>query len=171
MNNSNPELQLYDIYGLWHVPFWQRTWFKITVFLAICALLSVIVYFLIKKYKQRTVQLPAWQIALNALDALKIWQTMQHRVRYYADLTTLLKNYISSRFGVDVRSFTDQQMCAYIDDHIAYEQHKESLKQIFSEGQLIKFAHHDAFEQQMIDDWQHAHAFIQVSKEVGKGVS
>lgn len=165
MNNSSPELKLYDIYGLWHVPFWQRIWFKISIFLLVCALLSLIIYFVIKKYKQRMVQLSSWQIALNALDELTSFQTVGHRVRYYADLTTLLKKYISGRFGVDVRSFTDEQMCSYIDSRVPYDQHKEQLKQIFRAGQLIKFAHHDALEKQMIDDWKYAHAFIQGSKE------
>ncbi len=165
---QNPALELYEIYGLWHVPFWQRTWFKISIFIFFCALVGIIIYFLIKKYKQRAVQLPAWQIALNALDQLKKLQMPEYSARYYAALTHLLKVYISARFGVDVCSLTDQQMCDYIDQHLAYDHYKERLKQIFSAGQLIKFAHHDALEKQMIDDWQHAKDFIQESKEVDR---
>lgn len=171
INMQNPALELYEIYGLWHVPFWQRTWFKISIFIFFCALVGIIIYFLIKKYKQRTVQLPAWQIALNALDQLKKLQIPAHSAQYYAALTHLLKVYISDRFGIDVRSLTDQQMCDYIDQQLAYDQYKEHLKQIFSAGQLIKFAHHDALENQMIDDLQHAQDFIQVSKEVEKAQS
>lgn len=169
MNNQNPELQLYDIYGLWHIPFWQRAWFKVSVFLLVCLLLGAAIYFLIKKYKQRLIKLSAWQIAFNTLDALKLFQNPVQSARYYSELTNLLKIYISDRFGVDVRSLTDQQMCDYIDEHLAYDRHKEGLKQIFSAGMLIKFAHHDALEKQMADDWQYAYEFIQVSKEVQPG--
>jgi hypothetical protein len=56
-------------------------------------------------------------------------------------------------------------MCTYIDNKILYTNYKEPLKRIFTAGVFIKFANQSAIEKQMIDDWQHAHDFVNVSKE------
>jgi LPS O-antigen subunit length determinant protein (WzzB/FepE family) len=167
---QDPTLELYDIYGLWHVPFWQRSWFIISVVTLASLLIAGIVYFLLKKYRSRKVTVPAWQSALQQLDKIKKSNmlTPEHGQHYYVLLTSLLKSYISSRFAQDVSSLTDAQMCAYIDEHLPYEVHKDNLKQIFSAGQLIKFAHRDVLQVQMLDDWQHAYDFIEGTKDVAK---
>ncbi len=160
-------LELYDIYGLWHVPFWQRTWFIVCMVLLVSALLFGVCYLLIKQYKAKKPPIPAWKQALQRLQELKRTEMLKKEKseRYYVQLTKLIKEYMSDQFGTNIRSLTDQQMCAYIDERTLYNKQKEQLKQIFSAGELIKFANQDAIEQQMLDDWHHAHAFIMHSKE------
>ncbi len=161
-------LQLYDIYGLWHVPFWQRTWFIICMVLLVGALLAGMCYLLVKQYKAKKPPVPAWKQALQKLQELKRTGTLKREKseHYYVQLTKLIKEYMSDQFGTDIRSLTDDEICAYIDERTLYDKQKEQLKQIFGAGQLIKFANQDAIEQQMLDDWQHAHTFIAHSKDV-----
>ena len=164
---QQPQLELYPIYGLWHVPFWQRSWFIITVICIGLLLVALLGYLLFKRYKTKKIALPSWQIALNRLQELKKNGLLSPAMseRYYVQLIGLLKEYISDQFGVDVRSLTDDQMCSYIDQKIPYTDYKESLKRIFTAGVFIKFANQSAIEKQMVDDWQHAYNFVDVSKE------
>ncbi len=160
-------LQLYDIYGLWHVPFWQRTWFILVMILLSGALFACACYLCIKRYKAKKPPVPAWKQALQRLHELKRTGTLKKEKSeyYYVQLTKLIKEYMSDQFGTDIRSLTDDEMCVYIDERTLYDKQKEQLKQIFGAGQLIKFANQDAIEQQMVDDWHHAYAFIMHSKE------
>lgn len=169
MSNQDSTLELYDIYGLWHVPFWQRSWFIISMSALIIVLIAGIAYFLIKKYRSRKVAVPAWQSALQQLNKIKASDVhIVEREPYYRTLTSVLKSYISARFASDVSSLTDAQMCTYIDEHLPDESYKANLKQIFSAGQLVKFAGRDALEAQMLADWQHAYDFIEGTKDVSK---
>lgn len=129
-------------------------------------LTALIGYILLKRYRSKRPPVPAWQIALNRLEELKKNGLLSPDMseRYYVQLTSLLKEYISDQFGVDVRSFTDDQICAYIDQKIHYTDYKEGLKRIFTAGVFIKFANQSAIEKQMLEDWQHAHDFVHVSK-------
>jgi hypothetical protein len=165
---QQPQLELYPIYGLWHVPFWQRSWFIMVALVVALFLFSVCIYLILKRYRAKKIILPSWQIALNRLQELKAEELLLPDMseRYYVHLTSLLKNYISDQFGVNVRSLTDDQMCAYIDQKIPYADYKEGLKRIFTAGLFIKFANQSAIEKQMIDDWQHAWQFVMVSRPV-----
>jgi hypothetical protein len=163
---QQPQLELYPIYGLWHVPFWQRGWFIIIVLIMALFLFGVCIYLIIKRYRAKKIALAPWQIALNGLQDLKVEGLLLPEIseRYYVRLTGLLKEYISDQFGVDVRSLTDDQICTYIDTKIPYTDYKEGLKRIFTAGVFIKFANQSAIEKQMVDDWQHARKFVDVSK-------
>lgn len=167
---QQPQLELYPIYGLWHVPFWQRSWFIIATVLVGLLLFGALVYLLVRRYTGKKVSLPSWQIALNRLQEIKKNGLLSPAMseRYYVQLTQLLKEYISDQFGVDVRSLTDDQMCIYVDQKIPYTDYKEGLKRIFTAGVFIKFANQSAIEKQMIDDWQHVHDFVDVSKPLSK---
>ena len=66
----NNELQLYDIYEHWHLPFWQTQWFMVAaVVLSILALIMLF-FFLFKKYYRTRLFSPSQQ-ALRDLELLK----------------------------------------------------------------------------------------------------
>ncbi len=165
---EQPRLELYPIYGLWHVPFWQRGWFIVAIVFGAVLLCTILLYLFFRSYRAKKVVLPSWQIALNRLQEVKKNGLLSPNMseRYYVQLTSLLKEYMSDQFGVDVRSLTDEQMCSYIDQKIPYTDYKEGLKRIFTAGVFIKFANQSAIEKQMVEDWQHAYDFVMVSKGV-----
>lgn len=165
-NQAEDAMQLYEIYGLLHIPFWQRLWFIIITSVVCCGLLIIIACLLITKYRKNKKVLLDWQVALQHLESLKknAMLTSAMSERYYVYLTGLLKEYMSTYYRHDLHSFTDEQMVAYIEQLPLYIQQKEQLTKIFSAGLFIKFAHQQAVEQQMLEDWQHAYDFIITTK-------
>lgn len=161
-NQVEQTLQLYEIYGVWHVPFWQQIWFIVFTSLLACFVCAGIIYLLFKRYRKNAKPLSDWQIALRQLDMLKNNNMLAPAMseRYYVYLTSLLKEYISARYAHDVHSLTDEEMVTYIEQLPLYTHYKEQLIKIFSAGLSIKFAHQYAVEQQMLQDWQHAYEFV-----------
>lgn len=161
------QLQLFDNYGLWHVPFWQKPWFLAFSILVICVLLATIGYVFLRYKRSKKIILSPTEQALHDLRMLKkngLCQIEACSV-FYAGLTSILKTYISSLFMQDVRSDTDQQMVDRIAGMPLFDAQKEGLSRIFSAGELIKFARRDALEEQMNQDWQFCYDFI---KNAGK---
>ena len=167
------EVQLYDIYGMWHVPFWQTTWFFIAMILLACFVFSAILFLLYTRFAKKKKKLPAWQVAMHALEQLKADPStssgqsfsVARSEQFYVGLTALLKTYISERDATDLRSSTDQQIIGYLEDLALSDVQKEQLTRIFGAGQMIKFANQDAVQQQMQDDWHHAFDFVKATKE------
>lgn len=159
-------LEIYPIYGLWHVPFWQRPLFLVVIVLLGSIVASFLMYRAFKKYKSKKSQITPWEKALTQLQHMKQQHMLskEHSERYYVALTFLIKEYITLRFHHDVLSFTDEQMYKHLEGQPLFREQKEQLKKIFGAGQLIKFANHHAIEQQMKDDWQHTYDFVMKTK-------
>ena len=105
---------LYDIYGVWHLPFWQTTWFKY-----LCASLIALVFLLVgvaigyRLYQWiRHKQYTAWEIALMKLEQLKKnhYATQDEAKQAYGVITAVLKEYLSKRYGWSVTSATDDEL-------------------------------------------------------------
>ena len=172
LNNPQPteQLQLFDNYGLWHVPFWQKTWFIALATIIACLLLAALAYAYMRyKQSQKRILTPTEQ-ALHDLQMLekKGLCTVATSSAFYAGLTGILKKYLSSLFMHDVRSNTDQQMVDHIATMPLFDAQKEGLSRIFSAGELIKFARLDALEEQMKQDKQFAYDFIKATSVARK---
>lgn len=165
MNNSmqQPEqLQLFDNYGFWHVPFWQKPWFAVLTALFICAILATLIYLFLRWRRSKKVKLSPAEQALHDLQALKkkgLCSVATSNL-FYTRLTGILKNYLSCLFMQDMRSNTDQQMVERIASMPLFDAQKEGLSRIFSAGELIKFARQDALEEQLNRDWQFCVDFV-----------
>lgn len=170
MNNPlqpTEELQLLDNYGLWHVPFWQQPWFIAVSLLVACLFLTALVYAFLRWKRSKKIILSPTEQALYDLQVLKKKGlcTIATCSVFYVGLTGILKSYLSSLFMQDVRSNTDQQMLDEIAGMPLFDVQKTALSRIFSAGELIKFARHDALEEQMNQDWQFCYDFV---KNAGK---
>lgn len=171
MNIPQPQqpeqLQLFDNYGLWHVPFWQKPWFAVFTALLICLILAALVYAYLRWKRSRKVTLSPTEQALRDLHMLKKKGlcTIANGSAFYAGLTGILKMYLSSYFMQDMRSNTDQQMLDRIGAMPLFDAQKEGLSRIFSAGELIKFARHDALEDRMQNDWRFSYDFIKNARK------
>lgn len=170
MNVQNPsaqELQLFDNYGLWHVPFWHKPWFIIVVTLSALILISLLLFLLFKFKPIKKKRLTRWQQTMH--DLLHLQKGELHNIAqssaFYASLTAIMKRYMSDLYAQDVKSYTDQQMLDYIASLDLFDAQKASLGQIFSAGELIKFANQDALEQQMQDDITFSISFVRSTKK------
>jgi len=160
------EQGFYDIYGVWHVPFWQRPWFVwISIGFVLCILI-LLSWYLIKKYRTRNKkQIPYWQDAVNKLTILKQQNiaTVEQGSKFYAQLTTILRYYLQNRYGFDMRGKTDDETIRILEDKQFDPRSLEQLKPIFHGGLYIKFANAQAIQQQIEKDLHAAQDFIKSS--------
>lgn len=102
---------LYDIYDVWHVPFWQtRTWYLFICFLVIFLIFVCLVClrWLIGK-KRRTNDY--WTDTLNALHELEITvNDGSDCALFYVDLTRIMKNYLWMRFQFNAFGKTEHEI-------------------------------------------------------------
>ncbi len=161
----NEKTGLYENYGLWHVPFWQTSQFKMTMQLCLILVLLIIVVLLIRKYiiYRKRKKLPLWDQALLALIQLKKEHKIDvvHGKEFYATASAVLKNYFHDRFEYDLRGKTDAEVIDYVeknhdDKHIAAE-----IKTLLQGSEIIKFANAQAAQEQIEHDYIRAIAIIQ----------
>jgi hypothetical protein len=155
--------QLYDIYGLWHVPFWQTTWFKLLVGSIIVAILFVIIVMLVHHRRARKKVLTSWEQALRDLHELR-----EHGIpapdraqEFYLRLTEILKTYLQQRYQYSVIGKTDHELM-----HFLYQEHfspalLQELQEIFSGIEVIKFARGTTVVEQIERDLQRSVLFVE----------
>ncbi len=110
MNTENLNDQLYDIYGHWHVPFWQTRIFIVSLLILLIILAIALIIFIVKKYfkKQLTPAQHALQV-INFLKSKKI-NTRQDAHEVYFTLTDTLKIFFQHYYQRPFVHLTDQEM-------------------------------------------------------------
>ncbi len=157
------EQELYDIYDLWHVPFWQTLWFKIIFFSVLfLALIALIVWF-VRRRRNRKKELSAGEQALHDLRALRERKLVcsEHAQEFYLRVTSILKTYLHHQYRLPVQAKTDQELL-----HFLYQEHfspslLQELQEIFSGMELIKFARASAVAEQLERDLQRSILFVE----------
>lgn len=146
------QLELYDIYSLWHIPFWQQTWFKIIMW----ALVGLVVLFLgrwvyNRFLKKKPVPISPWEKALGELKLLQQdrYETKEQGKHFYFKITDILKQYIGARFNLDTYSKTDEELVSYLQDQEILTFIKEGIKDIAQGCIYIKFANQEAMQEQI----------------------
>lgn len=141
---------LYDIYSLWHIPFWQTSFFYwiILSFLAFSIVLALWVTIMWWYGKKKTVVKPAWQEALDKLYQLqqkKYLSKAEGKSCYFA-MTAIIKTYLIARYQYPLHSKTDQEMIHYIAKQKKQEKIADALKEIIHGSLYIKFANERAMQ-------------------------
>jgi signal transduction histidine kinase len=159
---GNESVEIYDIYGVWHVPFWQTQTFIMSMWSIAILLAIALIYLIVRFFKSRKKQLKPWQWANNELDAL--WErrgfTREDGKRFYSQLTDIMKMYVEKRYSYAVLSATDIEFLAYMKDRHLPAALMENLEQIFDGVQEIKFANLDAIPENIERDFALAKAFV-----------
>lgn len=150
------EQGLYDIYGMWHIPFWQKpVFFWSTVLFGVLFLL-VISFYIMRKFLLKKRPLKPGAIALVALEGLKKRniQNAKEGQALYFDLTTILKAYIHDSLGYDVIGLTDAELIEFLDKNYFPAQSFIDLKSISNGCLYIKFAQELVIKDQIEQDLQ-----------------
>jgi len=159
---------LYDIYDVWHVPFWQTTTFLYSMIFLSIVLLSLIIWFIVKKLKKQKKKTP-WDSALQQLNALQQSDiSVEHGKEFYFTLTLIVKKYLQDRFGYPLTHRTDAESIAYLERNELLPEHIETIRTIFSGVQVIKFANAQAAQEQMLNDLQSSIQLVQHTIEKKK---
>lgn len=129
--------------------FWQYYGLYIILFLIAVVLFFVGRYFY-KRYKDNKPLFkpekpkePAHVIALRQLDKLKdkkLWQSGRAK-EYYSELTFILREYLENRYNISALEKTSHELLEILSHSKLMDKERiEEFKQIFSLGDLAKFA-------------------------------
>ncbi|EKD48535.1 MAG: hypothetical protein ACD_64C00264G0013 [uncultured bacterium] len=148
----NNQIELYDIYSTWHVPFWQTKWFYWTTIgfiLALCIAALFSFYQWYRKKQKRTTT--PWDAALTIITQLqnKQYATQQDGKQCYYTLTSVIKTYLQNRFSFPVAHKTDEQVARYLDTIELDMKIKRNVQSILRGCLLIKFANEQAVNEQI----------------------
>jgi hypothetical protein len=157
--------QLYDIHGVWHIPWWQTTAAKI-VFIVIILVIGIFIKFqLIRWMRQRTKPRTLAQDAQRRLqkcvtimekkDALKFYDEVVHAVKWILDHTT------SSSF----EQYTDLQLLHWIIDNEIMKD-DERLHDFFGRAQMARFAHATITQAEMEQDYEYLKELVNARLEI-----
>jgi hypothetical protein len=151
---NNLSDQLYDIYGMDHIPFWQTTTFFIIVSLAGIAALVLGIWYAVRSARSRIPAKPAWERALIALNEIcsKEVMTTERSKEFYDRLTAILKQYLHDRYGYETFGKTDQELLTYLEDVMFEPDLLISIRRIVDGSVMIKFANAQAIREQMERD-------------------
>lgn len=114
--------ELYDIYDVWHIPWWQTTFFWWMIY-AISAVILVImlVIFLQLLFTKRKPEEP-WRVACRQLAFAhkKAQEKVMGEELFYAEITRVLKWYLTIRFEDDSEARTDIELLSYAQQNPAF---------------------------------------------------
>ena len=145
------ELQLYDIYEHWHIPFWQTDWFKVFVLVLSACILCAILFMFFKKYYRKNVLSPA-QRALRDLELLKNKKivTREDAHAAYFSLTEILKTFFQSHFKQRFESMSDYEMIANLRINAMPSEQLSELEQIVNASLSVKYAREHALHEDVM---------------------
>jgi hypothetical protein len=147
--------EFYDIYGVWHIPWWQQPLFKIIALAIGCFVLLVLVLYLIKRFTSRKKQLKPWELAGRDLAVLGDPDNInQHKAKiFYSRLTAIVKQYLCFRYGFDIMGKTDHEILMLLDSQIVFPKDLlPILSEVLGHASQIKFANTVGIEEQMQSD-------------------
>lgn len=133
--------ELYDIYGTWHIPFWQtKAWYTL-IGLLIFSLCLGLIAFSYLYIRARRVRTNYWQDALNALQELdtKVYDATYVDL-FYVDLTNIMKNYLHARFQLSALGKTEREIESSIYDLMLPMQLMHSFCAVLVRSSQAKFA-------------------------------
>lgn len=132
--------QLYDIYDMVHVPWWQtRAAYGVAGAFALIVC-GALLWIIIKKIRSRTKRLTVWEIALLDAQVLKQFGTVHPDDLYYLKLTEILKRYLSNRYALDLYGKTDEEMIQLLETASVPASLIEKTRVLLQESVMIKFA-------------------------------
>jgi len=142
------ENELYGMYEMWHVPFWQTTYFLIAVSLLATSCLLLVGWFYYKKRRSAKKIQSCWEIALERLHKLQQADriTPDHCKEFYFTLTLILKNYLHERYHFDLVGKTDEEVIAYLATTNFSPELTAMLESIFNGCVIVKFANMQAIQ-------------------------
>lgn len=171
MNRAQGTPELYDIYGMWHIPFWQTRilWGSLIVLLVIF-LISLLAYFFIH-YRRRKRTETAWDKALHALRLLKIEDSIskEESKQFYFVLTAIIKTYVQERYDLAVKGKTDCELLLILEKSTFPPELLHYMRDIFTGCLQIKYADEQALQDQVKRDFDNALMIVKLTSLPDKG--
>jgi hypothetical protein len=159
------EQGLYDIYDVWHQPWWQKPFVFLILIIVVLLILLVTIWYLFKRYRLNMFnrKKTPWQQALDDLDVLRRHNKTDvlHGKEFYLRVTEILKHYIQGRYKLDVQGKTDNECIMYLETTDVPRDLVADLRAIFQGSEMIKFANAQAAQDQIEQDFVRSKNMIQ----------
>lgn len=157
------EKGLYDIYSLYHIPFWQTKEFYIAISILTLLIISIITWLFVRWYRKK-IALPKtlWEQALDQLQILqqKKYQSKEDGKICYFKMTSILKTYVATRFAYPLHGKTDEEMIVYLAQSTEQKALAEELKEIIDGCLYIKFANAQAMQENIMKHLEQSCAIV-----------
>jgi hypothetical protein len=156
---------LYEIYDFWHVPFWQRLWFKLSVGGALVILCLGLLIFAWRFIRVRKNKKPVWERALAEINSIRErdLDNLEVRCAVYDHVTRLLKEYCVERYGWDVGGCTDREIIIFLTSKHVDLRMQEAFERIARGSELVKFAQENVNRDRVLADCLLCEEFIRVT--------
>lgn len=158
--------ELYDIYGMWHTPFWQSPLFLTFIGIIFLIILFWGIFLGIRWFlKKNSRPLSAWEKAEQDIASLKV-KYLKKEIKVsevYVELLGSLKVFFTVQYGIDMRSKTDDESLPFLQDLSLSDTVKEKLEELFKRSAVIKFSFMQISEELVLSDLDLCSAVIQES--------
>jgi len=158
MNIVGTADNLYDIYDMWNLPFWQTTEFFVAVSgIIIIPLIFIIWRILVRFYKKPKIESPRDR-ALRELNGLiiQVDPTRVQSKQFYFSLTAIIKNYLCNHYHINVDGLTDEELLPVLEQGILPLDLLEGLRSLFADCTLVKYADEMALKEKLQVDLDYA---------------
>jgi len=169
MNSGCSKPELYDIYGMWHIPFWQTTWFVTLIVIFTFCLFISFVWYVLRWYRRRTDVLMPWQKALYQLNLLTIKELINkdEAKQFYFSLTSVLKTYLNELYGCGDHGKTDREVLFFLEESDFPLSLLSCMRDIFTGCTYVKYADEYALRERLVRDLGSA---VMIVKQTGLSV-
>jgi hypothetical protein len=117
----------------------------------------------IRRYRNRKKTTKPWIVALAQLQDLKKQGRAQalHAKQFYFSLTTIIKEYLAARFGVDVKGKTDEELLIFLKTHAVLGSLLiDEIQRIVDGSVFVRFANEAAAQEHIDRDFARARDII-----------
>lgn len=166
--------KIYPPKGVQELPFdwadWRSVWIM-SMCVLILSMVGVVLWWKWKTRKpivkivRRVKRVPAHVKALDDIEELKHKETLlaEHPKEYYTQLTDVLRQYISERFGFNAKEMTSYEIIRHLEQH-GDAQMVNELRELFTTADLVKFAKHSTLLNENDRNLLHAMEFVDRTK-------
>jgi len=155
------EQGLYDIYGCWHVPWWQTNFFSYTIGVLICLFVGFALFLII--YAKRKEKVTPFEYAIQQLELLKNMVNRQGVTLTYDQLSAIIKHYLYQQKGYS-KSLSDQELKAALHQLNITPDLEMAMQELLEHAVQAKFAKEHFNGGFITKDIVHAIEFIDHTK-------
>lgn len=154
-----------------HLPDWMVDYWWVA--LIVLAVIITVVYML-KRYRKEGHILPKkpeptpFEKAMNSLRHLKeqkLWEQGMEK-EYYTDLTDILRDYLSGRFGINAMEMTSREILQAFGRNNEIKEYRADMRNILDMADFVKFAKVRPLPEDNIKSYDNALNFVRSTKPV-----
>lgn len=169
MQNNVQKKDFYEIYDYYSQPLLEKKSVQISL-LAVTTIIIVLAVFLYVFLNRRKRQLTYWEVALLALENLKLEKCVNKNdfKIFYFKLTEIFKKYLEKRYGWKVENKTDEELIILLEKQNFHKELLVQVQKILAGALWIKFANQEALKIQAEADLKAIVSIIEQTKQIEK---